>query len=114
MTEAVKCDSNKNRVLSKTEQHLTVTQAGNKRQLGVPMNTELGSDAAATSADEANQVNFDVVADEANFKTETDEEFKSSVVADQASVEATAVADKAVAGVKATATLSVKVGTTCT
>ena len=56
----------------------------------MPMNTELGSDAVATSADEANQVNLDVVivADEANFKTETDEESKSSVVADQASVEA--------------------------
>jgi len=86
VSEAVKSGSVKNRVLSKTEQHLADTQAGNKRKFDVPMNTELGSDAAATSADEANQVNFDAVADEVNFKTETDEEFKSSVVADQASV----------------------------
>ena len=86
VTEAVKSGSEKNRVLSKTEQHLADTQAGNKRKFDVTMNTELGSDAAATSADEANQVNLDVVTDEANFKTETDEEFKSSVVADQASV----------------------------
>ena len=37
---------------------------------------------------EANQVNFDVAGAEANFKTEADDGFKSSVVVDQASVEA--------------------------
>ena len=37
---------------------------------------------------EANQVNFDVAAAEANFKTEADEGLKSSVVVDRASVEA--------------------------